>query len=262
MGDVVVYEERRDFLMSRPDIMVGEATRLATILRDIIKKQGLSMKIGQGEHVLADGWATLGSLLGVLPKENRVVEHEDGSCEAHVDLVSVSTGRVVGGGSGYVGMDEPTWKNRPKFARRSMAITRATGKAYRLSFSWIIKLAGYESTPAEEMIDTGKGNNDETFKQQGQSRPTQSDASKSAGDYKITANQIKRLYAIAKSKNWSQEEVKKVALQAFGVTSFNDLKKDDYDTLIKTIETKSPNEALASAAEFTDNVPEVGELPF
>ena len=27
----------------------------------------------------------------------------------------------------------------------------AMGKAYRMAFSWIIKLAGYEPTPAEEM---------------------------------------------------------------------------------------------------------------
>ena len=32
-----------------------------------------------------------------------------------------------------------------------MALTRATGKAFRLGFSWIITLAGYEATPAEEM---------------------------------------------------------------------------------------------------------------
>ena len=35
-----------------------------------------------------------------------------------------------------------------------MAITRATGKAFRLSFSWIMKLAGFQPTPAEEMVDT------------------------------------------------------------------------------------------------------------
>ena len=32
-----------------------------------------------------------------------------------------------------------------------MAITRATGKAFRLNYSWIMALAGYEPTPAEEM---------------------------------------------------------------------------------------------------------------
>jgi ABC-type proline/glycine betaine transport system substrate-binding protein len=34
-----------------------------------------------------------------------------------------------------------------------MAITRATGKAYRLGLSWIVTLAGYQPTPAEEMFD-------------------------------------------------------------------------------------------------------------
>jgi hypothetical protein len=32
-----------------------------------------------------------------------------------------------------------------------MAITRATGKAYRLGLSWIVTLAGYSPTPYEEM---------------------------------------------------------------------------------------------------------------
>jgi hypothetical protein len=33
----------------------------------------------------------------------------------------------------------------------SMAQTRAVGKAYRLAFSWVVKMAGYEATPLEEM---------------------------------------------------------------------------------------------------------------
>jgi hypothetical protein len=32
-----------------------------------------------------------------------------------------------------------------------MAITRATGKAARLAFSWIVSMSGFEVTPAEEM---------------------------------------------------------------------------------------------------------------
>ena len=56
-----------------------------------------------------------------------------------------------GGASALCGMDEPKWASKPDYARRSMAVTRATGKAYRLGFSWIMELAGYASTPAEEM---------------------------------------------------------------------------------------------------------------
>ena len=32
-----------------------------------------------------------------------------------------------------------------------MAQTRALGKAYRMALSWIVKMADYEPTPAEEM---------------------------------------------------------------------------------------------------------------
>lgn len=32
-----------------------------------------------------------------------------------------------------------------------MAVTRATGKAYRLSYAWVMAMAGYETTPAEDM---------------------------------------------------------------------------------------------------------------
>ena len=47
--------------------------------------------------------------------------------------------------------DEPSKASYAPFSIYSMAQTRATGKAYRLALGWIMKLAGYESTPAEEM---------------------------------------------------------------------------------------------------------------
>ena len=38
-----------------------------------------------------------------------------------------------------------------EYAILSMAQTRAIGKAFRNLIGWVIKMAGYESTPAEEM---------------------------------------------------------------------------------------------------------------
>ena len=49
-------------------------------------------------------------------------------------------------------MDETKWAKGPDYARRSMAATRATSKACRLAFSWVMVLAGFQPTPAEEMI--------------------------------------------------------------------------------------------------------------
>lgn len=47
--------------------------------------------------------------------------------------------------------DEGDWGNRNTNQRISMAGTRATSKALRLLLSWVVVLAGYEPTPAEEM---------------------------------------------------------------------------------------------------------------
>ena len=76
----------------------------------------------------------------------------DGHYEAVVELVTLADQKIVSRGSAECGgPDETMWQRRTPHARRSMAATRATGKAARLAFSWIVKLAGYEPTPAEEM---------------------------------------------------------------------------------------------------------------
>jgi hypothetical protein len=90
-------------------------------------------------------------MMGVLPREVEVYERENGDFEATVELIRTSDCAVVGRASSIVSSDEKLWKGRERYARRSMAVTRATGKAYRLGFSWIMSLAGYEPTPAEEM---------------------------------------------------------------------------------------------------------------
>ena len=99
-------------------------------------------------------------MLGVLPREREVEKIDDGY-KAYVELVRTSDGAIIGGASAICTRDERNWSNRDDYAVRSMAVTRATGKAFRLGFSWIMKLAGYEATPAEEM-DFVEGQYEET----------------------------------------------------------------------------------------------------
>jgi hypothetical protein len=139
-----------DLYQLSPHQLIGVASEIATALADIVEKQKLFTRVGQGKHVNVEGWTTMGAMLGIVPKENRV-ECQGGEFIAYVDLISLRTGAVVGGGSATCGASDPTWAKRPLNAQRSMAITRATGKAYRLGYSWIMKLAGYEAAPAEEM---------------------------------------------------------------------------------------------------------------
>ncbi len=155
-----------------PHDVIVQATSIAKELAGIVKTNHLSRSIQGREYVYVEGWSTMGAMLGVLPREVTELfkSFEDGSCEGTVELIRISDGAVIGRASAFVGMDEKdhkgnlTWGSRPMYARRSMCITRATGKAYRLGFSWIMGLAGYAPTPAEEM-DFIEGDTREVEKQ-------------------------------------------------------------------------------------------------
>lgn len=134
------------------DALVASASEIATALAGIINSQKLYSVIQGRKFVHVEGWTTLGAMLGIIPREVQNEPQDDGSFVATVELVRLSDGTVIGRASSECGdPSEQTWAKRARYARRSMAATRATGKAFRLSFSWIMKLAGYEPTPAEEM---------------------------------------------------------------------------------------------------------------
>lgn len=155
-----------------PSQVIAQATMLAKGLADLINTRQLYKVIKERKYVFVDGWTTLGAMLGVVPIEESVTITEDGDYLATVKLIRTKDGQQVGGASALCGTDEPTWMSRPRYARRSMATTRATGKAFRLSFSWIMKLAGYEPTPAEEMPVEGEYHEEPT------EQPMQSTGSK------------------------------------------------------------------------------------
>lgn len=134
-----------------PKGKVAHFTEMADILKDIIRKQKMFSTIQGKDYVKVEGWITLGTLIGILPREKSVIETEDGSYIAEVELVNFASGTIVGGASALCSIEEARWGKADKYARRSMAVTRATGKAYRISFAWVMSMAGYEGTPAEEM---------------------------------------------------------------------------------------------------------------
>lgn len=138
---------------SAPANVIGMAQVIATQLNDIVVKKDLYQMFSGKRYVVCEGWTTLCAMLGVSPREVSVELDENGDYLATVELVRNSDGACIARASSICGSDEKTWATRPRYARRSMAVTRATGKAARMAFSWIMNLAGYEATPAEEMSD-------------------------------------------------------------------------------------------------------------
>lgn len=139
-------------LQVEPKDIIHRASAIATELAKVITDRSLFTTISGKKYVTVEGWNTLGAMMGVLPveKETHVIP---GGFEASVDLIRTSDGLKIGGASAICTVDEKKWADRDPYAVRSMAITRATGKAFRLGFSWIMKLAGYEATPAEEIVE-------------------------------------------------------------------------------------------------------------
>jgi len=131
-----------------------ETLDLAKDLARFIKDNKLTTNVQGKEFVNVEGWQYAGSRLGIVP----IVEHvinvsndQELKYQAKVTLFDLRHQTIVGAGFAVCSNKESGKKFYQEFAIMSMAQTRAIGKAYRNCLAWIIRAAGYEPTPAEEM---------------------------------------------------------------------------------------------------------------
>lgn len=158
---IPVEKDEEEIIIKDSDILNPEydfddkirvATTVATSLKKVIASQDLAIKIQGNEYVTSEGWETLGTMLGCTPYVESVEEIQLGEKRhqfGYVATVSIRQGdRIISRASAMAERNN-NQKERP--AVYSMAQTRALGKAYRMALSWIMKMAGYQPTPAEEM---------------------------------------------------------------------------------------------------------------
>jgi hypothetical protein len=131
-----------------------DSLELATDLARFIQENKLTTNVQGKEFVNVEGWQYAGSRLGIVP----IVEHilsrstdQELKYEARVSLFDIRHQVTVGQGFAICSSKESGKKFWQEYAILSMAQTRAIGKAYRNVLAWIIRAAGYEPTPAEEM---------------------------------------------------------------------------------------------------------------
>lgn len=139
------------FKTDDPVEVVGKATEVANALAAVIQSKQLFTSIQGKNHVRVEGWQLLGSMLGV----TAIVvgtEEVDGGYKATVEA-RAADGRVIGRADALCTKHEKRgpWKSADDYARLSMAQTRATSKALKGPLGFVVSLAGYEATPAEEM---------------------------------------------------------------------------------------------------------------
>jgi hypothetical protein len=138
-------------------------------LKDYIVKNELFVGIKNKNYVLVEGWQFAGACIGIFPVVKSVERIETSGTEikykASVDLIKLPGEKVIGSGFAIASSEEKlAGKKRwdDEYAIASMAQTRAIGKSYRNMLAWIMKLAGYEPTPAEEMGASETGEVDNT----------------------------------------------------------------------------------------------------
>jgi len=156
MNEIVVVEPPEVIRLDAPtpERLIEFASRMATALADVVDRQHLYQVISGRKYPMVEAWMTIARMDGVVAREaSNPVRRDDGSYEAIVELIRLSDGMPIGRASAICGTpDDRPWSQRSEPNRRSMAVTRATSRAMRQQYSWIMALAGYEPTPAEEML--------------------------------------------------------------------------------------------------------------
>jgi hypothetical protein len=139
------------FGTSDPKVALERMSDVASVLVDVIKDRRLFARISGHEHITAEGWTTLGGMLGVVPVVVWTRPNETG--DGYVARVEARTldGRVVGAAESECSRGERKWRTADAYAIRSMAQTRAIGRALRAPLGQIVVLAGYEPAGAEEI---------------------------------------------------------------------------------------------------------------
>lgn len=163
-----------------PQEVVDNATTQAKILMDIVEKTKCYQEIRDKKYLQVEAWETIGAFNGVHAEtsgvrpitmqkivgkdpETKAVQTINGivGYEAHVKLMR--DGQVVGGAMMPCYFTENACKGKQgdekHKAAMSAAQTFATSKAYRMNFSFIAILAGYEPVPFEELGQSDKGGN-------------------------------------------------------------------------------------------------------
>ena len=182
-GDIAMPDEPEiqrlpDYAILNPEIpmsvKVGVATTVANTLAPLVRTQGLvvtglNRSNKEAEYVTVEGWEVLGTFLGIVPVTTIVetIKNKQGrdvGYRARATLYQnpiIENDEIVGGRviARAEAQADKSGFQKDMFAIASMAQTRALGKAYRMGLSWIMKMAGFEGTPAEEMPKFERGAN-------------------------------------------------------------------------------------------------------
>ena len=148
----------KEIILKSYDMQPAQLAEMANVLKEHVVKHKLYTTIVGRNYAHVEGWQFAGGLLGLYPRIAKV-ENMSNTKEvkwlAEVEIVNKSNNEIISRGFAVCSNAEGKKRSFDEYAVLSMAQTRAIGKAYRNLLGWVMKLAGYEGTPSEEMASLG-----------------------------------------------------------------------------------------------------------
>ena len=167
--DIAVYRA--------PEVVLDEARKAAVALQDVISKKKDPVMMNGQQYLEYEDWQTVGRFYHVTAKVERTEYVQYGAVRGFsASAVALrSDGMEISRAEADCLSDEPKWSKKakyewrdkadgsgrerihvgeedvPLFQLKSMAQTRACAKALRNVLAWVVVLAGYRATPAEEL---------------------------------------------------------------------------------------------------------------
>ena len=154
-------EKHTTLFNADPELAYKEAQRLVNVVAHRCTGPGYLVNINGKQYPKIEWWTSVSASLGLFPSTvfAKCLEREDEiAYEARVEVRR--NGQVISSGEAMCSNKETRWQHADEYAIKSMAITRASGKAYRIPLSFLAVMAGLEATPAEEMVRDNPASNE------------------------------------------------------------------------------------------------------
>lgn len=246
-------------LAGKPDDMLAAAKRAADALVKVVRANGWEKNIGGGKHLQVEAWQTLAHFYGVSARVLNVEPYVDelsgaAGFKATAEAILISTDQVIGRGFALCLNNEENWDLRPKYEKQngqrvktgdvavpsfqlqSMAQTRAIGKTLRGVLAFVVALAGFNTTPAEEM--TG-------------AEPHGDGSGNGNAAERISDAQRKMLFARAKEHGCPMNNLALIFQKKYGFAQAFEITKDKLDLILEDVKNwkNVPEAQIAPAAE-------------
>jgi len=153
----IIPVEQKTPMRFDPEKEIEFAARAAKALKGIIERKPEKVIINGEQYLEFEDWQTIARFFNTTvgtERTEKIVDDEGNLIGYNATAVVYNPqGIKIGSAEASCLRDEKNWKDKPEFQLKSMAQTRACAKALRNIFGWVVVLAGYKTTPAEELND-------------------------------------------------------------------------------------------------------------